>query len=299
MFGRRRSASTGPTDTEGEPLSNAGVVEAMKNVSEDDRPETRAMLFQLLLDTTLLVVTPAVPKRSGERTLRAAEHLNLVTLKDDEGSVLPVFTSVEAVSKWLTDSAGYIAVPSRALFELVATSDTNRVLIDPGSPTWGSVTRYEIEQLARGRLPLGKAGDVVAESTEVRIGKPATPPPPSALDALRTQLAQVPSVLRAWYFMMQQGQQAPELMIAIQYAAGVSLGAGLMRQIIDGAGDTSPTSATSPSWLQTRNCSPLWPTVAANCSTDRISNPSRCPLIVRPQVGPQTDASARSLEFSG
>jgi hypothetical protein len=216
------------------------VVEAMKNVSEDDRSETRAMLFQLLLDSTLLVVTPTVPKRSGERTLQTAEHLNLVTLKDEDGSALPVFTSVEAVSKWLTDRAGYLAMPSKALFELVAASDTNKVLLDPGSPTWGSVTRYEIEQLARGRLPLGRAGDVIAESTEVRIGKPTTPPPPSALDALRTQLVQVPSALRAWYFMMQQGQQAPELVIAIQYAAGVNPRAGLMRQIIDGAGDASP-----------------------------------------------------------
>lgn len=239
MFGRRRREPSGPIDVSGETLTNVALVEAMKNVSVDDRPDARAILFSLLLETTLLVVTPEAPQRPGARTAQPGEALDIVTLADSDGPMIPAFTSLESLSRWLTSPAGYLAMPSRALFEIAEANGTNKIALDPGSPTWGLLTRYEIEQLSRGRLPLGNAGDVVTEPTEIRIGKPTTPPSPAALQALRTQLTQVPSALRAWYFLMQQGDHAPESCIGIHFAVGVDPRAGVMRQIIDRAGAES------------------------------------------------------------
>jgi len=65
----------------------------------------------------------------------------------------------------------------------VAAAGTGKIVINPGSPTWGYLTRDEIEALGRGRLPLGLA-DVVTEPTELQIAIPQIPPSPPALDAL-------------------------------------------------------------------------------------------------------------------
>jgi hypothetical protein len=45
------------TDASGQPLTNTALVEAMQNVSVADTAETRALLFRLLLETSLLAVT--------------------------------------------------------------------------------------------------------------------------------------------------------------------------------------------------------------------------------------------------
>lgn len=244
MVGERPQEPPVPRDSSGEPLTNAAVVEAMRSVAVDDRPETRAMLFQLLLETTLLVVTPAGPEQPTERTAQAGESLSIVTSSDEDGTVMPVFTSVETMSRWLTQRAGYLALPSSTLFQMASAGGTGKIVLDPGSPTWGLVNRYEIEQLARGRLPLGRSGDIVSAATEVRIGKPSDPPSAEALDALRASLDAVTSARRAWYFLLQQGDLAPELCVGIEFDAGVDPDAGPMRWVIDAAGDASPDVAS-------------------------------------------------------
>jgi hypothetical protein len=225
------------TEVSGEPLKNTALVEAMRNVSVDDNPGTRGLLFQLLLESQLVVLTPARSESFGPRTMEAGETLSLVTLADDDGTVLPVFTSADAVLRWRAEETGVVALPSRALFEMATSNGTNKIALDPGSPTNGVLTRYEIEQLARGRLPLGDAGDVVAEHTEVRIGRPAVPPASETLEALRHEMRARPFVEEAWYFLMQQGDLAPEMCIAVQFASASGreeLGPA-MREIIDGA----------------------------------------------------------------
>lgn len=228
------------SDASGEPLRNTALIEAMRNVSVADTPETRTMLFRLLLETSLLAVTPSSPSVPRSWTASGGDTIDLVMLSDSEGSVLPLFTSAAAVSRWRPEGGGYAAMPARAIFEMAANNGTNKIALDPGSPTNGYLTRYEIEQLARGRVPLGQT-DVVAEETEVRIGKPATPPSNDALDALRTQLQNEPKAERAWYFLMQQGTQAPELFVAIQFASNLvgDLLHQAMRRVIDGAGQQS------------------------------------------------------------
>ena len=233
------------TDASGQPLRNTALVEAMRNVSVADTAETRALLFRLLLETSLLAVTPDRPEPPRAWTAGPGEALSLVTLSDSEGTVLPLFTSAAAVSRWRPEGAGYIALPCAAILEMAAANGTNKIALDLGSPTSGYLTRYEIEQLARGRLPLGRS-DVVAEATKVRIGRPSVPPPAGALEAVRSQLKAEPTAQRAWYFLMQQGSQPPEMLIAVQFAQGLDPGSvqRAMRRVVDGAGQRSEVVRT-------------------------------------------------------
>ena len=151
----------------------------MRAVSVQDTPGRRALLFRLLLESTVVVATPEMSGKPGLRTTEAGEHLSLVTFRDGDETVLPVFTTAAAVLAWRPGRTAITALPARALLEMALSAGTDRIVIDPGSPTYGYLTRGDIAALARGRLPLGSAGEVVPEQTQVRIGLAATASQPS------------------------------------------------------------------------------------------------------------------------
>jgi hypothetical protein len=227
-----------PVDSSGQPLQNQALVDAMRAVSVEDTPERRALLLHLLLDSTLIVVTPSRPDAPGTRTARPGERLNLVTVQDGDGTVLPAFTSTAAVRAWRPEGAGIVALPARALLEMASGAGTGKIAINPGSATFGYLTRHEIEALAHGRLPLGPGREVVPEATQVRIGIPQAPPGPAALEALGEALRAEPAAERAWYYLMQQGQSPPELCVAVRLAPEVTgdRERAAMRAVIDRAG---------------------------------------------------------------
>lgn len=213
---------TWPTDPAGEPLRNTALVEAMEAVARDDRPQARALLFQLLLESTVVVATQdAGPP--GTRTMAQGEHLQLITATDDEGLVVPMFTSTDALLRWIPAGSPYIALPASALAEMVASGPPARIVVDPGSQTWGIITEHEVEALARGRLPVtdtatsaaGVQTEVVATETKVRIGQPAEGPPPEVVDALGAALAAQDAIDAGYLALMQVGEQEPEVVVGI------------------------------------------------------------------------------------
>ncbi|HZD71523.1 MAG TPA: SseB family protein [Actinomycetes bacterium] len=216
--------------------SNTAVVEAMRSVASHDTPQTRALLFQLLLDTRLVVATRGTPAEGG-RTVREGEHLDLLTLAGEpgQGPVLPVFTSLDTLLAWRPLGGGYLVVPSRSLFELAAANHTSGIVIDPGSPTRGTILREELQALARGRIRLGTS-EVVPESTRARIGPPVAPPPAGAIRAVRAALEEEPLAVGAFAFVLEQGGAAPELCIG-----GEPVGRGALAGVHVGAGRAAAT----------------------------------------------------------
>jgi hypothetical protein len=240
---------------EPEGLSNTAIVEAMHSVAAHDTPRARALLFQLLLDTRLVVATRQAAGEPGRRTVGAGEHLDLLTLEGErgQGRVLPVFTSLETLLAWRPGGGGYLILPGRSLFELAAANDSGGIVIDPGSPTRGTIVRQELEALARGRVPLG-TGEVVAEPTGARIGPPAVPPPADAIEAVRAALDAEPLAVGGFVFLLQQGGTPPELCIGVELRPGVSGESerAAMRAIVEGAGNRS-TAARSLAFLWARD----------------------------------------------
>jgi hypothetical protein len=224
--------------------SNTALVQAMRDVATYDAPETRARLYQLFLDTRLIVATFDVPTETGPRTVQAGEPLKLITLADEQGPgrVLPAFTSVETLLAWRPDGGGYLALPGLSLFELAAANqnDTVKIVIDPGSPTHGTIVRAELEALAKARLPL-ENHEVLTQEAEVRIGLPAVRPPDDAIEAVRAAMAEEPRALRAFLFLLQQGDAAPEMCIGVEFRGDVAYHDErlAMRAIVDGSGSRS------------------------------------------------------------
>lgn len=218
--------SAGPTDAAGEPLRNTALVEAMDAVARDDRPEARAMLFQLLLESTVVVATSEAGP-PGTRTTEAGEHLSLITGSDEDGPVVPMFTSVDALLRWMPGGSPYAALPASALAQMVASQPPARIVVDPGSPTWGIITQQEVEALARGRLPVTDAAsvaagvqtEVIATEMTMRVGLPAQGPPAEVVQALAAALAAQPAADAGYLALMQVGEQQPEVVVGIHLDA--------------------------------------------------------------------------------
>lgn len=250
VFRRNRdkpSVSAHPVDHAGEELRNDALVDAMRAVSASDGPASRALLFQLMLDSTLLVQSPTSPSEPSGWTSKAGDKIQLVTYSDDDGTVLPVFTSSAALLRFRPEGAGYVALPGSALFAMAGSAGTNKIAFDPGSPTTGFVTRPEIEALSRGRLPVGGGSEVVAEETSIRIGRPAVGPSARLLEAVRSTLRQTPEATRAWVTMIQQGEHQPELIVAVRFQ---NPAASSMRAVIEAVGNLAGVDAGQVRFLE-------------------------------------------------
>lgn len=225
------------TSSEAQPRE---IERAMEAVATNDNAETRSALFQALLNTTLVAATPNAPAEERSWTADEGDEFALVMLDSDEGPVLPVFTNADRLLEWQPQGSGYVAVPSRALFEMAAASGAERLDINPGSATRGSIVRNELEALARGRVPLGES-EIVAEETEVRIGRAAEPPSEDVVAAVRGAVASEEHAIAAWLFLMQHGPNPPEHVVGIALAEGVMGEAeqAAIRRIVEDAGAES------------------------------------------------------------
>lgn len=134
-------------------MAAAALEEAMRAIAERDVHETRAALYRRLLDAWLLAITPPTMEDPSAGVFRFSGQLPLVTVAHTDGMVLPAFTSAKRVGEWLPAGGQYVALPARELLTVALDVDASRIHLNPGSQTQGTITRFEIEQLADGRLP--------------------------------------------------------------------------------------------------------------------------------------------------
>jgi len=184
----------------------------MRRVAEDDTPEHRRALFELLLGATLLAAK-ANPSPSG------AEE-GLATLAGEKGPVLPVFTRTDALLAWRPSGYTHVAVTGQALFEMAARYKTARIEVNPGSVPRGWISRTEIEALAQGRLPLGPTEEL-APAGDIKVGPPAVRPPEALIEAARRALETQPHAVAGWLFATVRGAGPPQLTVGVQLARGL------------------------------------------------------------------------------
>jgi SseB protein N-terminal domain len=184
----------------------------MRRVAEQDTPENRRVLFQLLLAATLFAaaVDPFVPGR---------EH-GLATLAGDDGPVLPVFTRTDALLAWRPTGYRPVALLGQTVFETAARDQISRIEVNPASVPRGWISRTEIDALAEGQLPLSPRQKPAAPA-EAKVGLPAVRPPAELIEAARRALEAQPHAVAGWLFATVRGDGTPQLMIGVQLARGL------------------------------------------------------------------------------
>jgi hypothetical protein len=217
--GRDRASNVGDVGAGSETVVDAAPPEqppslevegAMRRVAENDTPEHRRALFELLLGATLLAATADTPPSEQQ----------LAMLAGDNGPVLPVFTRADALLAWRSSGYTPIAVTGRALFEMAARYETDRIEVNPASVPRGWISRAEIEALAQGQLPLGPTEPLVAPG-EMMVGPPAVRPPEALIDAARRALESQADAVAGWLFASSSGDGAAQLMVGVQLTRGL------------------------------------------------------------------------------
>ncbi|MGO9499410.1 MAG: SseB family protein [Solirubrobacteraceae bacterium] len=197
---------------------------AMRRVAEQDTPESRTALFELLLGATLLAATPDSDSEGAKG--------GLAMIAGDDGPALPVFTRLEAMLAWRPTGYGPVALTGRMLFETAARYKTAKIEVNPASVPRGWISRAEIEALAHGRVPVGPSGQLAAPNqpaasndpaspTEVKLARPTVRPGEALIEAARRALLAQPHTLAGWIFENVPGDGPPELMVGVELARGL------------------------------------------------------------------------------
>jgi hypothetical protein len=191
---------------------NPALVRAMHEVATSDNAETRKQLYEALLASMLLIPVQELPSGlgAGMHTLQAGVKLPLFSSLDREQVRFTVaFTDLEALKNW-DPNTPYIGLKAQDFFSSVSGTDIQDILLNPFDPIrkmmrpGGRVKRAELEQLARGVVPInaGHQQFRVKANEQVFIGRPANPPSVEVQQALRAKASDIPAVAELYFFQM-------------------------------------------------------------------------------------------------
>lgn len=205
-----------------DPFEQEPENEALKKLlialSEDRTPDLRAKLYKVLLSANLLVMHR--PDREVSPVDDPDGGVTLISFVDEnENPVLPAFTDKEMALKLVKENDSVIGLKARALFHLALSNGIERVAFDPGQPHMLTLNGYEMQELAKGMIPVG--GESIHRldaETEYSLG-PATEDAPNAefRAALLTVLPEHEAVESVYIFHLGTSERPPELTLGILF----------------------------------------------------------------------------------
>ena len=148
------------------------LVEAIRRFRAGDLGE--ADVVDALRDSRLLIPLVAVLGADGltERGHDKSQELSIVTVEGPDGrTVLPAFTSVEAMSRWNAKARPVPATAGRVALA-AASEDTDLVVLDPTSGTEFVIRRPALWALAQSRPWVPSYADTVVLSAFMDAAEP-------------------------------------------------------------------------------------------------------------------------------
>jgi hypothetical protein len=231
---------------------NPALERTMDELARSDNTRTRESLYKAILASTFVLqgtVSGGAEERDGKRIADGNTRVAFRTVEHPPGNiVLPVFTSVEALTSWAGSSeVQWIALGAQELFQSIAPGKIAEVRVNPFRPEQtiskpgGTITRNEFLALAQGLLPESMISNNtaqlrVAAGQKVFIGKPANVPPAKLLMRLTDYFHQIPELRGAYLFQM-ANQNVTSRVIGLHF--GSEPDAQRTQHIMQGVGDIS------------------------------------------------------------
>jgi len=187
--------------------SNNRLEEVLKLAATEaaHRPE----FFELLMSASVWVPGES---ESGQPDANSAVELQHWE-KEDGASIIPFFTSVEALQQAVKDEQAYLILPVRTLFEMTL---GETLFLNPKLPTGKEFSPGEIARL------IGEGGDALSQQTVLEGGTPLllseiAEPPAQVIDSLTQLFAKHKQVRRAYVAQIKESaEEAPNLLIGIE-----------------------------------------------------------------------------------
>ncbi|QGY30178.1 enhanced serine sensitivity protein SseB [Pantoea cypripedii] len=193
-------------------------------------PAHRPEFFQLLLEADIWV-----PGESSAQQFDATTPIDLQHWEKEEGgSVIPFFTSEQAMSAAIKDEQAYLRLPARTLFEMTL---GETLFLNPKLPVGKEFSPGEIAHL------LGEEGSALSQQTVLEGGhalllSEVAEPPAQMIDSLTQLFAKYKQVRRAYIASIrEQAGDAPNLLIGIEADSDIE-------QIIQAAGSVATDTLT-------------------------------------------------------
>ena len=181
------------------------LLAALRAVGAEPSPENRRRVFERLLAGTLVLPLAEAAGEPGQEVI-ALE-------REEAPPALIAFTGAEALALWgPVPRAG--PVQSRELMAFAAAHGFRRLVVDPAGPVSAELTRDEIESLAAGEVPDGRAAS--DEDEPDVLGPLAAPVAEDFVAGLRRSLAAAEGVSAGWLFEATPLDGARRLVIGLE-----------------------------------------------------------------------------------
>lgn len=179
-------------------------------------PAHRPAFFRELLDATVLILGDSEQvQQGGDITLNADTPVNIQHWeKQDGGSIIPFFTSVDVLQKAVEDEQPFIAMPARVLFEITQGAD---LFLNPKAEYGKEFYPEEVAMLLATGGVSKPAEHYIDKDTQILLGQPEEYPS-AMIDALTTLFSQRKPVRRAFLALMhdQAVDEKPNLLIGLE-----------------------------------------------------------------------------------
>lgn len=173
-------------------------------------PGHRPAFFRVLLESTVWVPGAAA---EGEAVVEESAVDLQHWEKDDGASVIPFFTSLEALQQSVTDEQSFVAMPARTLFAMTL---GETLFLNAKLPTGKEFMPNEIKHL------LGEEGTPLSTQTVIEGGESlllseVAEPPAQMIDSLTTLFKTLKTVKRAYLCSIKDSAEAPaNLLIGLE-----------------------------------------------------------------------------------
>lgn len=179
-------------------------------------PAHRPAFFRELLDSTVYILgdSEQVP-HDGEITLNAETPVNIQHWeKQDGSSVVPFFTSLEALQNAVEDEQPFIAMPARVLFEITQGAE---LFLNPKGTHGKEFLPAEIAMLLATGGVVKPAERYIDTETQLLLEQPEEYPA-AMVDALTTLFSQRKPVRRAFLALMHDRavDEKPNLLVGLE-----------------------------------------------------------------------------------
>ena len=191
-------------------------------------PAHRPEFYKLLLQSPLFVLGEADEAVDEGEQVAQGSNLSLLHWEKPDGStVIPVFTSLQAMQDSIDADESYLEIPARALFEMTLGEE---LVLNPDSEFGKELMPAEVESLLSGSVGQQALERVLEESTEIVIGQPEQYPG-QLVDSLTTLFSKHVNVKAAYLGLIHDAKQddQPNLIIGLQ-------GEGDLQAVIQEAG---------------------------------------------------------------
>ncbi|APG19213.1 enhanced serine sensitivity protein SseB [Kosakonia radicincitans] len=173
-------------------------------------PAYRPAFFRTLLESTVWVPGTAA---EGEAIVEDSELDLQHWEKDDGNSVIPFFTSLQALQQAVSEEQAFVVMPARTLFEMTL---GETLFLNAKLPTGKEFTPRELSHLVGAESSPLSQQEVLEGGTALLLSEVAEPPA-QMVDSLTTLFKSIKTVKRAFLCSIKEkADEQPNLLIGIE-----------------------------------------------------------------------------------